>query len=91
MHLQIAAVVIASDQVGSLDREQADDFRAAEESGAQRPPALDLGPTSRRDDGAFDRRRKPVFEDFEDDPGRGRADAVNLRQLAFVDQVREWL
>ena len=92
MHLQVASILAG---VGAVERRIAEDSEhlgTAEEVGAKLPAFLNLGRPAAERDGLLDRRRGARVEDFEDDAGRGGADARDFRQRpARLQQRRERL
>src|SRR5688572_24024090 len=90
MHLAVAAIVFDVDDTGDIDGEETTDLGPAQEAGAEGTAPGDLVLLSASGDRALDGGRKAVLEHFEDDARRGRADAVNARQDAGVEQIGQW-
>src|SRR5687767_3544248 len=64
-------------------------FRSAQETCSKRPPPGDFFLLPALGDRAFDGRREAVVQDFEDDARRCRANAVDTRQGAGIEQFGE--
>jgi hypothetical protein len=86
VHLTVAAVVRHIDNVRDVDRQQPDDFGAAQEALAETAPPGNLLLLPAFGDGTFDRRREAVLQDLEDDSRGRRPDAVDTWQGTGVEQ-----